>query len=392
MNEVYILAAGRSPIGCLGGALASLSVTQLGAQVAKGVIAKAQIQADQIDEVYIGNVIGAGVGQAPAQQVAVYAGLPNTVPCTTVNKVCASGMKAIMLGAQSIEAGVNDIVLVGGMESMSNIPYYLGKARDGYRLGNGVVEDGIIKDGLWDPYQNYHMGNAAELCATTYNISREMQDAYALESYKRTQNAYNDNAFAEEIIPIAIPQRSGDPILVAEDEEYKKLKADKVPTLKPAFQKDGTVTAANASKINDGASMLVLISGKKLAELGLQAIAKIKSYADASQAPEWFTTTPAKALPKAIERAGLKQEDIAYYEINEAFAVVCIANNQLLKLDESKVNTLGGAVSLGHPIGCSGARIVTTLATVLKRNAAQYGAAAICNGGGGASAMIIERL
>lgn len=392
MNEVYILAAGRSPIGCIGGALSSLSVTQLGAQVAKGVITKANIQADQIDEVYIGNVIGAGVGQAPAQQVAVYAGLPNTVPCTTVNKVCASGMKAIMLGAQSIEAGVNDIVLVGGMESMSNIPYYLGKARDGYRLGNGVLEDGIIKDGLWDPYQNYHMGNAAELCATTYNISREMQDAYALESYKRTQNAYNDNAFADEIIPIAIPQRSGDPILVAEDEEYKKLKADKVPTLKPAFQKDGTVTAANASKINDGASMLLLISGKKLAELGLQAIAKIKSYADASQAPEWFTTTPAKALPKAIERAGLKQEDIAYYEINEAFAVVCIANNQLLKLDESKVNTLGGAVSLGHPIGCSGARIVTTLATVLKRNDAKYGAAAICNGGGGASAMVIERL
>jgi acetyl-CoA C-acetyltransferase len=392
MNQVYIVSMGRSPIGSLGGALAPLSVTQLGAQVAKAVVQRSGIDVGHIDEVILGNVIGANVGQAPAQQVAVFAGLPNTVPCTTINKVCASGMKAIMFAAQSIANGTNHVVLCGGMESMSNIPYYLDKARDGYRLGHGAVVDGIIKDGLWDPYQNYHMGNAAEVCAKEYNITREMQDAYAIKSYERANNAYQNNKFEKEMVAIEIPQRSGEPLIIKEDEEYKKLKADKVPTLKPAFAKDGTITAVNASKINDGAAMLMLVSEAKMNELGLKPLAKILAYADASQAPEWFTTTPAKALPKALSMANLSIEDIDLFEINEAFSVVNIANNQLLKLDEKKVNIYGGAVSLGHPIGCSGARIVCTLISALTNEGGKHGAAAICNGGGGASAIVIEKM
>ncbi len=392
MKSVYIVAMGRSPIGSLGGVLSPLSVTQLGAQVAQAVLAKSGIDVALIEEVIIGNVISANVGQAPAQQVAVLAGLPNTVPCTTINKVCASGMKSIMLAAQSIATGQNNIVLCGGMESMSNIPYYLDKARDGYRLGHGALTDGIIKDGLWDPYNNYHMGNAAEVCAKEHNVSREAQDEYAIASYQRAAAAYKKGAFDLELVPVSIPQRSGEPLVIKEDEEYKKLKVDKVSSLKPAFAKEGTITAVNASKINDGAAMLVLISEDKMHELGLVPLAKILSYADASQAPEWFTTTPAKALPMALNRAELTVNDIDFFEINEAFSVVNIVNNKLMKLNESKVNIYGGAVSLGHPIGCSGARIVCTLLSALIKEGGKYGAAAICNGGGGASAIVIEKM
>jgi acetyl-CoA C-acetyltransferase len=343
-----------------------------------------------VQEVYFGNVLSAGVGQAPVTQASIGAGLPNTVPGTTVNKVCASGMKAVALAAESILLGDNDCVVAGGMESMSNVPYYLDKARTGYKLGHGTVVDGLVKDGLWDVYKDYHMGNAAELCATECKISREEQDAYALESYRRSNEAYKNGAFRDEIAPISVPVRGKDPIVISEDEEYKNLKADKVPSLKPAFQKDGTVTAANASKLNDGAAALVLMSKEKADQLGIRPIARIRSFADAQQAPEWFTTSPAKALPRAIEKAGLKPEQIDYYEINEAFSVVAIANNQLMKLDPAKVNVFGGAVSLGHPLGASGARILVTLISVLRQKGGKIGAAGICNGGGGASAMVIE--
>ena len=392
MNEVVIIAAVRTPIGSFNGSLAGLTATQLGAAAIKGAVERAGIQPDQVQEVFMGNVISANLGQAPATQAATYAGLPDTIPSTTINKVCASAMKAVMLGAQSIMAGTNDVVIAGGMESMSNIPYYLDKARNGYRLGHGQIIDGLVRDGLWDVYKNYHMGSAAELCSREYSISREEQDAYAIESYTRSAAAVAAGKFKNEIVPVIIPQRKGDPIVVSEDEEYKNIKFDKVPSLNPAFEKDGTVTAANASTLNDGAVALVLMSATKAAELGLKPIAAIRGIADAQQAPEYFTTAPAKAIPLAIAKAGLKASDIGYYEINEAFSVVAIANNKILGLDASKVNVNGGAVALGHPLGTSGARIIATLINVLDQNNSQYGVAAICNGGGGASAVVIEKL
>jgi len=392
MNEVVIIAAVRTPIGSFNGSLAGLTATQLGAAAIKGAVERAGIQPEQVQEVFMGNVISANLGQAPATQAATYAGLPDSIPSTTINKVCASAMKAVMLGAQSIMAGTNDVVIAGGMESMSNIPYYLDKARNGYRLGHGQIIDGLVRDGLWDVYKNYHMGSAAELCSREYSISREEQDAYAIESYTRSAAAVAAGKFKNEIVPVSIPQRKGDPIVVSEDEEYKNIKFDKVPTLNPAFEKDGTVTAANASTLNDGAVALVLMSATKAAELGLKPIAAIRGIADAQQAPEYFTTAPAKAIPLAIAKAGLKASDIGYYEINEAFSVVAIANNKILGLDASKVNVNGGAVALGHPLGTSGARIIATLINVLDQNNSKYGVAAICNGGGGASAVVIEKL
>jgi len=392
MKEVYIVAAVRTPIGAFGGALSALSATQLGAVVIREAVKKAGIQPDQVQEVFMGNVLTANVGQAPVTQASIYAGLPNTIPGTTVNKVCASGMKAIMLGAQSIQLGDNDIVVAGGMESMSNVPYYLDKARNGYRLGHGQIIDGLVKDGLWDVYNNYHMGNAAELCATECKITREDQDNYAIDSYKRAAEAYKNGLFNSEIVPVEVPVRGKDPVVVSEDEEYTKVDFKKIPSLKPAFQKEGTVTAANASKLNDGASCVVLMSKEKADALGIKPLAKIRSFADAQQAPEWFTTAPSKALPRAIEKAGLKPSDIEYYEINEAFSAVAIANNKEMSLDPAKVNVNGGAVALGHPLGSSGSRIVVTLVNILKQKGAKIGAAGICNGGGGASAIVIENM
>jgi acetyl-CoA C-acetyltransferase len=342
------------------------------------------------NEVYMGNVLSANLGQAPATQASLGAGLPNTVPCTTVNKVCASGMKAIMLGAQSILLGDNDIVIAGGMENMSATPYYLDKARTGYRLGHGSLTDGIIRDGLWDPYKDYHMGNAGELCAAEYHIGREEQDAFAIESYKRAAAAWEKGYFNAEVVPVQVPGKQV--VTVGEDEEYKKVIFEKVPTLKPTFQKDGTITAANASNINDGAAAVVLVSGEKLKELGLKPLAKIISFADASQAPEWFTTTPVKAIGKALKKANLQIGDMDYAEVNEAFSCVPIANARDLGISLDKVNVWGGAVAIGHPIGCSGARIVVTLNAILHQHNARYGVAGICNGGGGASAIIIERV
>ncbi len=390
MKEVYIVSAKRTPIGNFGGALASLTATQLGAHAIKSALEAIKLDPKEVQEVYMGNVLSAGIGQAPVTQASIWAGIPKTVPGTTINKVCASGMKAIMLAAESIMIGQNDCVVAGGMESMSNVPYYLDKARNGYKLGNGSITDGLVKDGLWDVYKDYHMGSAAELCATECKISREDQDAYAIESYKRSQDAYAKGNFKEEISPVSVPVKGKDPLIVSEDEEYKNLRADKIPTLKPAFQKDGTVTAANASKLNDGAAALVLMSKEKADKLGIRPIAKIRGFADAQQEPERFTTTPAKAIPLAVERAGLKMDQIEFFEINEAFSVVSIANNQLMKLDPSKVNINGGAVSLGHPLGASGARIIVTLLNVLKQKNAKLGAAGICNGGGGASAFVVE--
>ena len=390
MNDVYIVSAVRTPIGSFGGTLSSLSATKLGAVAIQGVLERIKLDPKEVQEVFMGNVLSAGIGQAPVTQASLWGGIPNNVPGTTINKVCASGMKAIMLGAQSIMNGDNDVVVAGGMESMSNVPYFLDKARNGYRLGHGSVTDGLVKDGLWDVYNDYHMGSAAELCATECKISREEQDAYAIESYKRSEAAYAKGLFKDEIVPVAVPQRGKDVLMISDDEEYKNVKFDKIPTLKPAFQKEGTVTAANASKLNDGAAAVVLMSKEKAERLGIKPLAKIRGFADAQQAPEWFTTAPSKALPRAITKAGLKPSDIDYYEINEAFSVVAIANNKELKLDPSKVNINGGAVSLGHPLGCSGARIIVTLIHVLKQQNAKIGAAGICNGGGGASAMVIE--
>ena len=389
MNEVVIVAATRTPIGSFGGSLSSLSATQLGSIVIKSAIEKSGLKPEHIQEVFMGNVLSANVGQAPATQAAIFAGLPY-LPATTVNKVCASGMKAIMLGAQSIATGQNDIVLAGGMESMSNVPYYLDKARNGYRLGNGQIIDGLVKDGLWDVYNDYHMGSAAELCAAECNISREDQDAYAIESYKRAQKAHIEGKFKSEITPVELKDKKGDITLFADDEEPAAVKFDKIPLLKPVFKKDGTVTAANASTLNDGAAVVILMSKQKADELGIKPIAKIIAYADAQQAPEWFTTAPSKAIPLALHRAGLSTEEIDYFEINEAFSVVSLANNQALNLDAEKVNVNGGAVSLGHPLGASGARIVVTLLSVLQQNKGKYGVAGICNGGGGASAIVIE--
>ena len=397
MKEVYIISAVRTPIGSFGGALKGFSATQLGAFAIKGALEKAGVKPDAsagsaVNDVLMGSVIQANLGQAPARQAAKFAGLPNEVNCTTVNKVCASGMKAIAQAAQSILLGDADIVVAGGMESMSNVPFYVDSMRWGNKYGNTQLIDGLAKDGLTDVYDGKAMGNAAELCASTCGVSREEQDTFAIESYKRSQAATEAGKFADEIVPVEIPQRNGAPVIFAKDEEPFNVKFDKIVTLKGAFQKDGTVTAANASTMNDGAAALVLMSKEKADELGLKPIGKILSYADAEQAPEWFTTSPAIAVPKAVEKAGLKMEDIAYWELNEAFAVVGIENSKRMKLDPAKVNVNGGAVSLGHPLGCSGARIIVTLLNVLKQNNAKYGAAGICNGGGGASAMVIENV
>jgi acetyl-CoA C-acetyltransferase len=392
MKEVYIISAVRTPIGSFGGALKDFSATKLGAVAIKGAIEKAGVKAKLVNDVLMGCVIQANLGQAPARQAAKFAGLPNEVNCTTINKVCASGMKAIAQAAQSILLGDADIVVAGGMESMSNVPFYSENLRWGNKYGNVSMVDGLAKDGLTDVYDGKAMGNAAELCASTCNVSRQDQDAFAIESYKRSQAAVNGGKFDNEIVPVEIPQRKGDPILFSKDEEPFNVKFDKIPELKGAFVKDGTVTAANASTMNDGAAALVLMSKEKADELGLKPIAKILSYADAEQAPEWFTTTPSLAVPKAVAKAGLKTEDIAYWELNEAFAVVGIENSKRMKLDPAKVNVNGGAVSIGHPLGCSGARIIVTLINVLKQNNAKYGAAGICNGGGGASAMVIENV
>jgi len=391
-KEVYVLAAVRTPIGSFGGALKDFSATRLGAIAIKGALEKAGLAAELVQDVLMGCVLQANLGQAPARQAAKYAGLPNEVNCTTVNKVCASGMKAIAQAAQSIALGDADIVVAGGMESMSNVPFYAESARWGNKFGNSLLVDGLAKDGLTDVYDGKAMGNAAELCASVCGISRGEQDAFAIESYQRAQAAWNSGAFKNEIVPVPIQQRKGDSVPFAKDEEPFNVKFDKIPELKPAFQKDGSVTAANASTLNDGAAALVLISKEKAEALNLKPIARILSYADAEQAPEWFTTSPSIALPKAVAKAGLKMKDIAYWELNEAFAVVGIENTRRMKLDPAKVNVHGGAVSIGHPLGCSGARIVVTLIHILQQNKAQYGAAGICNGGGGASAMVIENL
>jgi acetyl-CoA C-acetyltransferase len=389
MKNVYILSQARTPVGSLNGSLASLTAPQLGAIAIKAALERSGLQPDQVNELFMGNVVSAGIGQAPAQQASIYAGLPVTLPCTTINKVCASGMKAIMLGAQSILNGDNDIVIAGGMESMSNIPYYLDKARTGLRLGHGQVTDGILKDGLWDPYNNYHMGEAGELCSTEYRITREEQDEYAKESYSRTIKAYEQGYFNNELVPVDIEGKV--PKKITEDEEYKKANFEKMASLKPTFTKDGTITAANASKINDGAAAVVLISEDKLNALGLKPIAKIISFADASQSPEWFTTTPIKAMTNALNKAGMQVNDIDYFEINEAFSCVPIVNAREMNIPKDKVNVWGGAVSLGHPIGCSGARITITLNSILQQLNGRFGMAGICNGGGGASAIIVAR-
>ncbi len=389
-KEVYVISAVRTPFGSFGGSLKDLSATQLGAAAIKGALEKAGVDANKVNDVLMGCVLQANLGQAPARQASMLAGLPVNVNCTTVNKVCASGMKSIALAAQSILLGDADIVVAGGMESMSNVPYYVPNLRWGNKYGNTNLVDGLAHDGLTDVYKNYAMGNAAELCASECGISREEQDTFAIESYQRSQAAIGAGKFENEIVPVSIPQRKGDPIVFAKDEEPFNVKFDKIAGLRPAFQKDGTVTAANASTMNDGAAALVLMSKEKADELGLKPIAKILSWADAEQAPEWFTTTPSLAVPKAVEKAGLKMEDISYWELNEAFAVVGIENTKRMKLDPAKVNVNGGAVSLGHPLGASGARIIVTLINILKQNKAKYGAAGICNGGGGASAMVIE--
>ncbi len=390
MKEVFIVSGMRTPIGSFGGVLSGFSATQLGAQAIKAALEKISLDPAHVQEVFMGNVLSAGIGQAPVTQATIFAGITQRIPGTTVNKVCASGMKAVMLGAQSILLGDNDVVVAGGMESMSNVPYYLDKGRNGYRIGHGTVTDGLVKDGLWDVYNDYHMGSAAELCAVECKISREEQDAYAIESYKRSAAAYVAGKFKNEIIPVKVEQRGKEPLLVSEDEEYKNVKFEKIPALKPTFKKNGTVTAANASNLNDGAAALVLMSGEKMKELGLKPLARIISYADAQQAPEWFTTAPSKAMPKAAAKAGISLKNVDYFEINEAFSVVSIVNNREMSLDPSRVNVNGGAVSLGHPLGASGARILITLVNVLKQNNGKLGAAGICNGGGGASAMIIE--
>ena len=391
MKEVYIVSAVRTAMGSFGGALAGVPATKLGAAAIRGALEKIKLDGGLVNEVFMGAVLQANLGQAPARQAAKYAGLPDHVSCTTVNKVCASGLKAIMLGAQSIMLGENDIVVAGGMENMSQVPFYLENNRWGAKYGNGVVIDGLAKDGLVDVYGNVPMGNCAELCAKDMNFSREEQDAFAINSYKKSAAAWAAGNFKEEVVPVTVKTKKGD-VEIVEDEEYKNVNFEKIPGLKPAFQKDGTVTAANASTMNDGAAVVILMSKEKAESLGITPLAKIKGYADAEQAPEWFTTTPSKAIPKAVERAGLKMGDINYFELHEAFSVVGLANIKLMQLDASKVNVNGGAVSLGHPLGASGARIMVTLINVLKQNKGKYGAAGACNGGGGASAMVIENM
>ncbi len=389
MREVYIVSAVRTPIGAFGGILAGVSATKLGATAIKGALDRIQLDGNLVNEVFMGSVFQANLGQAPARQAAKFAGLPDSVNCTTVNKVCASGMKAIALAAQSILLGDNDIVVAGGMENMSSVPFYLDNNRWGAKYGHGQVIDGLAKDGLTDVYSNMIMGNCAELCAKEYQFTREQQDAFAIESYKRSAAAWAAGKYKDEIVPVIVKTKKGE-VLITEDEEYKNVNFDKIPTLKPVFVKDGTVTAANASTMNDGAAALVLMSKEKADSLGIKPIAKIKSYADAEQAPEWFTTSPSLVVPKAVEKAGLKMSDIHYFELNEAFSVVGLVNIKLMNLDATKVNVNGGAVSLGHPLGASGARIIVTLLNVLKQNNATFGAAGICNGGGGSSALVIE--
>ncbi|WP_395634295.1 acetyl-CoA C-acyltransferase [Flavobacterium sp.] len=389
-KKVVIVSAVRTPIGSFMGSLSTVTATQLGAAAIKGALNKINLDPTLVDEVLMGNVVQAGVGQAPATQAAIFAGLPNTVPTTTVNKVCASGMKAVMQGAQAIMTGDAEIVVAGGMENMSLIPHYV-HLRNGVKFGPTTMVDGMQKDGLTDAYDNNAMGVCADLCASEYGISREEQDAFAIQSYERSAKAWAEGKFDNEVVPVTIPQRRGEPIVFAKDEEFTNVKLDKIPALNPVFTKDGTVTAANASTINDGAAALVLMSEDKAQALGLKPLAYIKSYADAAQEPKWFTTAPAKALPKALDKAGISVADVDYFEFNEAFAVVGLANAKILGLDNNKINVNGGAVSLGHPLGCSGARIIVTLINVLEQNNAKIGAAAICNGGGGASAIVIER-
>lgn len=390
MKKVFIVSAVRTPMGSFNGSLSGISATKLGSTAIRGALDKANVKPEQVNEVIMGNVLQAGLGQAPARQAAIYAGIPNTVPCTTVNKVCASGMKSISLGAQSIQLGLNDVVVAGGMENMSQVPHYLPNSRKGYKYGDFKAVDGLTHDGLKDVYNQYMMGNAADATAAKYDISREEQDQFAINSYKRSAQSWEAGKFKDEVVPVEIPQRKGDPIIMDEDEEYKNVRFEKIPQLRPVFTKEGTVTAANASTINDGAAALVLMSEDKVNELGLTPIAEVIGYADAAHEPEFFTTAPSKALPKALSHANCELSEVDYFELNEAFSVVGLVNNKLLGLDSEKVNVNGGAVALGHPLGASGARIIVTLIHVLKQNGGTIGAAGICNGGGGASAMVIR--
>ena len=388
-KDIVIVSFARTPIGSFNGSLSKIPAPRLGAVAIQGALKKINLKPELVDEVYMGNVLQAGVGQAPARQASIFAGIPDSVPATTVNKVCASGMKAVSMAAQAIKAGDAEIMVAGGMENMSMAPHYL-NGRNGQKLGDIKLKDGLVLDGLTDVYSQQHMGVFADLCATKYDISREDQDAYAVKSYLRSAEAWKNNIFENEVVPVEIPQRKGDPVIFKEDEEYKNVRFEKIPQLRPVFTKDGTVTAANASTINDGGAALVITTRAKAEELGLKPLAKIVSYADAAQDPKWFTTAPAKAIPKALDKAGLSIDDIDFFELNEAFSVVSLVNEELLKLDPEKCNIYGGAVSLGHPLGVSGARIIMALINALKRNNGKYGAAGICNGGGGAGAMIIE--
>jgi acetyl-CoA C-acetyltransferase len=390
-KKVVIVSAVRTPIGSFMGGLSSITAPKLGAAAIKGALEKIQLDPNLVNEVYMGNVVQAGVGQAPARQAAIFAGLSNEVACTTINKVCASGMKAVMLASQAIQCGDADIVIAGGMENMSLIPHYM-NLRSGTKFGPNTMVDGMQKDGLTDAYDNNAMGVSADLCANEYNISREEQDAFAIQSYKKSSEAWNSGKFNNEVIPVSVPQRKGDPIVISKDEEFSNVNLDKIPSLNPAFTKDGSVTAANASTINDGAAALILMSEEKALSLNLKPLAYVRSYADAAQEPKWFTTSPAKALPIALKKAGLTTSDVDFFEFNEAFSVVGLANSKILGLNNDKVNVNGGAVSLGHPLGCSGARIIVTLINILEQNNAKIGAAAICNGGGGASAIVIEKI
>lgn len=392
IKEVYIVSAVRTPLGSFGGKLAAMTAIELGSTAIKGAMAKSGVSSEAVNEVFMGNVISANLGQAPARQAAIGAGIGYHVPCTTVNKVCASGMKAVMLAAQSIMLGINDVVVAGGMESMSNVPYYVPKARFGYKYGNAELVDGLVKDGLFEVYYKFPMGNCAENTAKEMNITREQQDEYAIQSYKRSAAAWEAGMFKDEIVPVEMLGRKGETILMDEDEEFRNVMFDKIPSLKPVFDKNGTVTAANASTMNDGASALVLVSKEKAEELGLKPLAKIRGFADAATDPLWFTTAPALAIPKALKHAGVSADEVSYYEINEAFAAVAIANQRELHLDNDRLNVFGGALSLGHPLGASGARIITTLTSVLHKKSGDIGVAGICNGGGGASAIVIEKM
>ena len=390
-KEIVIVSMARTPIGSFMGTLSSIPAPKLGAVAIKGALEKINLSGDKVDEVFMGNVVSAGLGQAPARQAAIFAGIPDSVPCTTINKVCSSGMKSVMIAAQAIQCGDAEIVVAGGMENMSSIPHYM-SGRNAVKLGNIKVVDGLLVDGLTDVYDQKHMGTCGDLCANEYDFTREDQDAFAIESYTRSANSWSENKFKDEVVPVEIPQRRGDAILFSEDEEYKNVKMEKIPNLRPVFSKDGSVTAANASTLNDGAAAMVMMSADKAAEMNLKPLAKIVSYADAAQEPKWFTTAPAKALPKALDKARLSVSDVDYFELNEAFSVVGLANIKILGLDANKVNVNGGAVSLGHPLGMSGARIIMSLISVLGQNNAKIGAAGICNGGGGASAIVIEKL